>query len=45
MFDRDINVFHFRYGGSLTGISTGLPGRNVMLRIRQVTAARTRRAR
>ncbi|MFI5063641.1 MAG: CRISPR-associated endonuclease Cas1 [Streptosporangiales bacterium] len=39
LFDRDIDVFHFSYGGWLMGISTGLPGKNVMLRIRQVTAA------
>jgi CRISPR-associated protein Cas1 len=39
LFDRDIDVFHFSYGGWLLGLSTGLPGKNVMLRIRQVTAA------
>jgi CRISP-associated protein Cas1 len=39
LFDRDIDVFHFSYGGWLLGMSTGLTGKNVMLRIRQVTAA------
>jgi CRISPR-associated protein Cas1 len=39
LFDRDVDVFHFSYGGWLLGLSTGLPGKNVMLRIRQVTAA------
>jgi CRISP-associated protein Cas1 len=39
LFGRDIDVFHFSYGGWLLGMSTGLPGKNVMLRIRQVTAA------
>jgi CRISPR-associated protein Cas1 len=39
LFDRDIDLFHFSYGGWLLGMSTGLPGKNVMLRIRQVSAA------
>jgi CRISP-associated protein Cas1 len=39
LFDRDIDVFHFSYGGWLLGLSTGLPSKNVMLRIRQTTAA------
>lgn len=39
MFERDIDVFHFSYGGWLLGVTTGLPSKNVMLRIRQVTAA------
>lgn len=39
LFERDIDVFHFTYGGWLRGISTGLPSKNVMLRIRQTTAA------
>ena len=39
MFERDINVFHFSYGGWLLGLTTGLPSKNVMLRIRQTTAA------
>src|SRR6266702_1179193 len=39
MFERDIDVFHFSYGGWLLGLTTGLPSKNVMLRIRQVTAA------
>jgi CRISPR-associated protein Cas1 len=41
LLDADISVFHFTYGGWLVGTTTGLPSRNVMLRIRQVgTAAR-----
>ncbi len=32
-------MFHFSYGGWLLGMTTGLPSKNVMLRIRQVTAA------
>ncbi|HET9898146.1 MAG TPA: CRISPR-associated endonuclease Cas1 [Streptosporangiaceae bacterium] len=39
MFERDIDVFHFSYGGWLLGLTTGLPSKNVMLRIRQTTAA------
>ncbi len=39
LFERDIDVFHFSYGGWLIGLSTGLPSKNVMLRIRQTTAA------
>lgn len=39
LLDRGIDVFHYSYGGWLRGHSTGLPGKNVMLRIRQVTAA------
>ncbi len=39
LFDAEIDVFHFSYGGWLLGLSTGLPGKNAMLRIRQVTAA------
>ncbi len=39
LFDRDIDVFHFSYGGWLLGLTTGLPSKNVMLRIRQTTAA------
>ena len=39
MFERDADVFHFSYGGWLLGLTTGLPSKNVMLRIRQVTAA------
>lgn len=39
LFDLGVDVFHFSYGGWLLGLSTGLPGKNVMLRIRQVTAA------
>jgi CRISPR-associated protein Cas1 len=39
MFERDIDVFDFSYGGWLLGLTTGLPSKNVMLRIRQTTAA------
>jgi CRISPR-associated protein Cas1 len=39
LFERDIDVFHFSYGGWLLGLTTGLPSKNVMLRIRQSTAA------
>jgi CRISP-associated protein Cas1 len=39
MFERDIDVFHFSYGGWLLGLTTGLPSKNVMLRIRQTTSA------
>lgn len=39
LFDRDIDIFHFSYGGWLLGVSTGLPSKNVALRIRQTTAA------
>jgi CRISP-associated protein Cas1 len=39
LIDRDIDVFHFSYGGWLLGLTTGLPAKNVMLRIRQATAA------
>ena len=42
LFDRGIGVFHFSYGGWLTGVSSGLPGKNVMLRIRQAGAAARR---
>jgi CRISPR-associated protein Cas1 len=39
LFDRDVDVFHFSYGGWLLGLTTGLPSKNVMLRIRQTTTA------
>jgi CRISPR-associated protein Cas1 len=39
LFERDIDVFHFSYGGWLLGLTTGLPSKNAMLRIRQTTAA------
>lgn len=39
LFERDIDVFHFSYGGWLLGMTTGLPSKNVMLRIRQTTVA------
>lgn len=42
LFDRGINVFHFTYGGWLAGASTGMPGKNVMLRIRQAGMAARR---
>ncbi len=39
LFEREVDVFHFSYGGWLLGMTTGLPSKNVMLRIRQVTTA------
>lgn len=39
LFEQDIDVFHFSSGGWLLGMTTGLPAKNVMLRIRQTTAA------
>jgi CRISPR-associated protein Cas1 len=39
LFSRDIDVFHLTGGGWLLGLTTGLPSKNVMLRIQQVTAA------
>ena len=39
LFERDIDVFHYSYGGWLLGLTTGLPSKNVMLRIRQTTVA------
>ncbi len=39
LFEREVEVFHFSYGGWLLGLSAGLPSKNVMLRIRQTTAA------
>lgn len=39
LMERDIDIFHFSYGGWLLGLTTGLPTKNVMLRIRQTTAA------
>src|SRR5262249_54443673 len=38
-FDVGISVFHFTYGGWLTGVSAGLPSKNINLRIRQSVAA------
>ncbi len=42
LFDRGIDVFHFTYGGWLSGVSTGMPSKNVMLRMRQARAAALR---
>jgi len=39
LFERDVDIYHFSYGGWLLGLTTGLPSKNVMLRIRQTTAA------
>jgi CRISPR-associated protein Cas1 len=39
LFSRDVDVFHLTGGGWLLGLTTGLPSKNVMLRIRQTTAA------
>jgi CRISP-associated protein Cas1 len=38
-FDREIAVFYFTYGGWLQGSSTGMPSKNVSLRIRQASTA------
>jgi CRISPR-associated protein Cas1 len=38
-FDNEIAVFYFTYGGWLQGSSTGMPSKNVSLRIRQAGAA------
>jgi CRISPR-associated protein Cas1 len=41
LFTRDVDIFHFTGGGWLLGLTTGLPAKNVALRIRQtMTAAR-----
>lgn len=42
LFDAEISVFHFTYGGWLSGISTGLLSKNINLRIRQSAAAVSR---
>jgi CRISPR-associated protein Cas1 len=39
LFGNGVAVFHFSYSGWLQGVSTGLPSKNVVLRIRQTTAA------
>ncbi|MGH3282885.1 MAG: CRISPR-associated endonuclease Cas1, partial [Trebonia sp.] len=39
LFDAGVNVYHFTYGGWLSGVSSCLPGKNVNLRIRQSAAA------
>jgi CRISP-associated protein Cas1 len=39
LIDRDVDVFHFTYGGWLIGMTTGLPSKNVTLRMRQLGAA------
>ena len=39
LIERDIDVFYFTYGGWLVGMTTGLPSKNVMLRIRQTARA------
>jgi CRISPR-associated protein Cas1 len=38
-FDNEIGVFYFSYGGWLQGSATGMPSKNVGLRIRQAGAA------
>jgi len=38
-FDNQINVFYFTYGGWLSGVSSGIPSKNIHLRIRQSMAA------
>lgn len=39
LLDCGAEVFHYSYGGWLQAITTGLPGKNVHLRIRQTTTA------
>jgi CRISPR-associated protein Cas1 len=39
LFDHDVDVFHFSYGGWLLGTTSGLPSKNVMLRLRQTAAS------
>ena len=39
LFSRDVDVFHLTGGGWLLGLTTGLPSKNVTLRIRQMTTA------
>jgi CRISPR-associated protein Cas1 len=39
LFDNGVNVYHHSYGGWLQGVSTGLPSKNVTLRMRQLAAA------
>mgnify|MGYP002621953900 FL=1 len=39
LIERDIDIFYFTYGGWLMGMTTGLPTKNVMLRIRQTARA------
>lgn len=39
LFDVGVNVYHFTYGGWLSGVSSCLPGKNVNLRITQSAAA------
>lgn len=39
LMDQDVDVFHFTYGGWLAGVTTGLPRKNVMLRMRQLGTA------
>jgi CRISPR-associated protein Cas1 len=39
LIDQDVDVFHFTYGGWLSGITTGLPSKNVTLRMRQLGSA------
>lgn len=39
LIGRQVDVFHFSYGGWLQGLTTGLPSKNVQLRIRQTTTA------
>jgi CRISPR-associated protein Cas1 len=41
-FDHQINVFYFSFGGWLSGTSSGMPSKNINLRIRQSMAAARR---
>lgn len=42
LFTRDVDIFHFTGGGWLLGLTTGLPAKNVALRIRQTMMAARR---
>jgi CRISPR-associated protein Cas1 len=39
LFDNAVNVYHHSYGGWLQGVSSGLPSKNVTIRMRQLAAA------
>jgi CRISP-associated protein Cas1 len=39
LLDAGVDVFHFSYGGWLAGVTSGLPSKNVNLRMRQLRAA------
>jgi CRISPR-associated protein Cas1 len=39
LFDNGVNIYHHSYAGWLQGVSTGMPSKNVTLRMRQLAAA------